>query len=234
MCDPITIAAIGLTAAGVGANTYAQYQVDQARAAQMEMERVRQAQFDREATALAAKSEDNFDDFAGQQEEATNALASIFQEAANTAPTVAMLPVSASNVTNVQSAADTGAAKAQVNQQGQALAAMRGFGDTLGNIEFENAANARGIGQIADFASGSSDVLPYELEAANGAGKVWGTIGDLATGLGSVATGAALAGGTFAGMGTKLAVAPWESVATGAKLASPVSKAALPLSYALY
>lgn len=233
MCDPITLAAIGLTAAGVGAKAYAQHQVDEARAGAMEIERIRQRQYDAESSALSKASQQNYDDFGGQEQQVSNELADYFTEASNTAPTPAMLPATNSQATNIAVQDATAVAKEDARKQSLALADLRSFGDLFGSIGLQNARNASQIGTLAGFSAGSANVLPMELEAANGAGQFWNTVGDIASAAGSVASGAALGGGTLFGLGAPAATGVTAAAAPMATTAA--TKAAVnPLSYALF
>jgi hypothetical protein len=98
-----------------------------------------------------------------------------------------------------------GEARAYADQQGNALGDLRSFGDLLGGIGREQARDASEIGQINSFKRGSAEVLPFELEAANGKGKTAQLFGDVLGLGGSLAVGAGLSGG----LGGAKVVDPW-------------------------
>lgn len=202
MCDPLTIAGIALSVGSVAANTIASGKVERARNDALAAERIRQQGYDKEAQALNTQSQDRYQNFEGQQDQKGQELGDYFAgqsiandqnaavQAENTAPT-------SSNITLREEAKQKGKAKAFTDKQGQSLGELRAFGDLLGGIGRSQARDATSIGQIGGFKTGSSNVLPYELEAANGAGGAAKTFGDILGLAGSVATGAGVSGGSI-------------------------------------
>lgn len=203
MCDPLTIAGIALTAGSTVANQVASSNVQSARNSTMAAERTRQKGFEQQAQALNAKSQGRYEDFGGQQEAKASELGKYFtdQHAAagndNAAVTQEMTtPQSGSNVVVQEENKQRQKALDFTNQQGDALGDLRSFGDVLGGIGRSQARDAGEIGQIGGFMRGSSNVLPFELEAANGAGAKAKMIGDILGLAGNVALGKGLGAGS--------------------------------------
>ncbi|WP_297250737.1 TraR/DksA C4-type zinc finger protein [Bosea sp. (in: a-proteobacteria)] len=213
MCDPIVgpIALMGLSA---GANSLAQSQVQKARDSALAAESDRQRRLDQEAAVRNAHAQGQYENVEQQQGERKQELADYYktQTAApvdKTGP-VAM-PASSSNVTVQATDKAKGEAKAFTDQQGEALGGLRSFGDLMGTLSRGTARDAGYIGQIGGFKKGSSAVLPYELEAANGKGSNMKLFGDVLGGLGKVGMSAVLSGATPFGIGA-------ESLLTGKSL----------------
>lgn len=187
MCEPITLAGLALSAVSTGLGYAQQSKVASARDDAMAAERIRQQGLDREAEALNVQSQDRYKDFEGQQEDRGKSLADFFtsQEVAEPQANAA-LPASSSNITVKEEAKQRGQAREFTDKTGTALGELRSFGDLLGGIGRLQARDAGQIGQIGGFKRGSSNVLAYELDAANNAGKSLGMFGDIVGGLGSV------------------------------------------------
>lgn len=105
------------------------------------------------------------------------------------------MPTSTSNIVVKEEAKQRDKARALTDQSGAALGELRAFGDVLGTISRDQARDAGAVGQIGGFKSGSSGVLPFELDEAGRAGDGMKLFGDILGGAGSVATGAGLSGG---------------------------------------
>lgn len=193
MCDPATIAGVALSAASAAANAAAQAKVQRARDDAMAAERIRQKGLDQEADALNLKSQDNYQNFEGKQEETAGKLADYFtgQQVAEPTPEAA-LPTTSSNITVAEEAKQRGKAKEFTDKTGTALGSLRSFGDLLGANSRLQARNAMEVGQIGGYKRGSSNVLSYELDAANSKGAGLRTFGDILGGLGGIATNAGL------------------------------------------
>lgn len=215
MCDPLTIAGLALTAGSTVAGMQAQRQVEGARATALQNEQMRQDTLDREAAALNEASRDRYKNFQGEQQERAKSLGdylvgeqAVGQAAPVDAPAETM-PTSASNIVTQEQAKQSAKAKAFTDQQGQALGAMRSFGDLLGETSRATARDAGYLNQTLGFKKGWAGVLPYELEAANQKGAGLRMLGDIMGGLGSV--------GISAGLQAK----PVASAAAAAKTATP-------------
>lgn len=204
MCDPLTIAGVVLTGASAAANSAAQSSVQKARDDAMAAERIRQKGFDREADATNAHAQNQYEDFGGKQDERSTKLADYYKsqtaQPVTDAGPVAM-PASSSNVTNIATEKASADAKAFTDKQGASLGQLRSFGDLLGELGRGTARDAITIGQIGGFKKGSSAVLPYELEAANGKGGGMKTFGDILGGLGKIGVSAGLGGASLPGLG---------------------------------
>lgn len=202
MCDPLTIAGLALTAGSTVANTVAQNRVQSAQAEAMEMERMRQNRLDQEAAALNTQSQDRYKDFEGQQDEKAASLGDFFAGQSTSEPSAAAaLPTSGSNITVQEEGKQRGQARDFTNKTGTALGNLRAFGDLLGGIGRDQARDASLIGQIGGFKTGSSGVLPFEMEAAQEKGAGLRLLGDVLGGAGSIATGAGLSGRGIGGFG---------------------------------
>lgn len=200
--DPITLAIIGagLTGGGSWLNSSAMDTVNNARSGVINAERGRQQGFDAETGKLNDQSLGRFTNFGDKQTADTLRLADLFKTpivTPNTQYTGAPLPPTTSALTSREVGTKTGIAQDYLNHQGDTMANLRSFGDTLGEIGRGQAKDAQLIGQIGGFKKGSTGVEQIELDNANRAGndqKFWG---DLASGLGKVALTAGL-GGAFA------------------------------------
>jgi len=209
MCDPLTIAGAALTAGSVAANTVAQNKVNSARNDAMSAERIRQQGLDREADALNLQSQNRYQNFAEKQDDRSQQLGDYFrdQKAGAAVPggdanTAAVVPQTASNIVVNEGAKQGAKARAFTDNVGDALGRLRGFGDLFGETSRLQGRDARTIGQIGGFKRGSSDVLSYELDAANKVGDGMKTIGDVLGGLGNISTTAGLSGGSLFGIGS--------------------------------
>jgi len=220
LCDPLTIAGIALTAGSTVANTVAQGKVTKARDDALAAERIRQGGLDQEAAALNTQSQDLYQDFGGQQDAAATKLGDYFAGQTAAEPTTAeALPTSGSNVTVQEEKKQRDKARTETNASGAALGSLRAFGDVLGTAGREQARDASLIGQIGGFKTGSSGVLPLELDAASQKGGGLKLLGDVLGGFGGVATSAGLSGKGVFGIGA----APAANAVT--KIAAPVASA---------
>ncbi|CDZ55108.1 Hypothetical protein NGAL_HAMBI2427_60080 [Neorhizobium galegae bv. orientalis] len=202
MCDPMTIAGIALSAGSTIANYSAQSKIQSARNDAMAAERIRQNGLDQEAQALNTKSQDSYQDFGAKEEQKAANLAEYFtgQQVAEPSQEAA-LPTAANNLVIREEAKQRGKAKAFTDRTGSALGELRAFGDLLGDNSRLQARDATQIGQIGGFKRGSSNVLGYELDAANQAGGGMKMFGDILGGLGSVTMSSGLSGGSLFGLG---------------------------------
>lgn len=219
MCDPLTIAGVALSGVSYAANAAAQSKVNSARNDAMAAERIRQSGLDKEAAALNLQSQDRYQNFEGQQTDKTQQLADYFtgQQVAEPSPTDAAAP-SSNNIVVQERAKQAAKAKAFTDKTGSALGTLRSFGDLLGDTSRLQARDAGTIGQLGGFKRGSSNVLGYELDAANSAGNGLKLFGDIAGGLGGIGVNAGLSGGTLSGLfsGTTPKVAAAASPGFGA------------------
>lgn len=218
MCDPLTIAGAALSVGSTVANAAAANKAAKARNDALAAERIRQGTLDQEAQALNTQSQDRYTGFEAKREEKAAALGDYFAppventEANNAA---AALPTGANSVVTREMAKQTDKAQAFTDQQGQALASLRSFGDMLADTSRLQGRDASLVGQIGGFKRGSSNVLPMELEAAAEKGKGLGFLGDILGGVGGIALNAGLTGGKLFGGGAKT------TAAVGAPITSP-------------
>lgn len=189
MCDPATIAGVALSAASAAVNNAAASKVQRARDDAMAAERIRQRGLDQEADALNARSQDNYKDFDQKQEETASKLSDYFtgQDVAEPTPEAA-IPTTASNITVAEEAKQRAKAKEFTDRTGNALGELRAFGDLLGANSRAQALTGMKVGQIGGFKRGSSNVLSYELDAANSKGAGMRAFGDILGGIGGLAT----------------------------------------------
>ena len=78
----------------------------------------------------------------------------------------------------------------------------------LADTSLGQARDASLIGQVGGFKSGSSAVVPYELDKASEAGDGLKTLADILGGVGTVGTMAGLAGGQLPFFSTSSAIKP--------------------------
>lgn len=195
MCEPLMIAGAVAMAGSQLANMQAQRRVDKARRGAQEAESIRQQQLDRESQALNTQSQDRYQDYEGQQDDKTAEIAQFYGDKRMPEDAPSAIPSSGGNVTVArESAKQQGKARAYGDQQNEALAGLRAFGDLLGGIARDQSRDAGQIGLINSFKQGSAAVLPYELEAANAKGNSLRTLGSLLQGVGAGAFGAGQGG----------------------------------------
>jgi hypothetical protein len=193
MCDPATIAGVVLSGASAAMNASAQSKIQNARDDAMAAERIRQGGLDKEAAAVNIQAQDRFEGFDEKREKNEAELAEYFKGQDVAEPTAAAaLPTSASNITVTEEAKQRGLAKDMTDKTGAALGNLRSFGDLLGSTSRLQARDAMNVGQIGGFKRGSSNVLSYELDAANSKGQGLRTFADILGGVGSLATNAGL------------------------------------------
>ena len=192
MCDPVTLTGLALTAGSTVVNTIAANKAASAREDVLAAERIRQGQLDREADALNVQSQDRYKNAEGQQQAKARDLSEFFTgpntagEANDAAASV--MPSDTSDITVREMQKQTNAAQDFTGQQAASLAALRSFGDMLGDNARLQARDASLIGQVGGFKRGSSGVTPLELDAASQKGAGLRFFGDLLGGAGSLAT----------------------------------------------
>lgn len=193
MCTPLI--ALALTAAGTAASAAGVKKAQKAQDGAREAERTRQKGFQSEADARAVENQ------ASTGKGATDSGMKKAEEERKAASDAAVAEVKAPvEATGANLAGDGSAAKLVAGetatqaakglgyaiQQGAAKAKLSGFND----VGFENALlNARtnqDIARIANFAKGSSDVLPVELEAAARKGEGLRTLGSVLSTAGTI------------------------------------------------
>lgn len=197
MCPPIV--ALALTAAGTAATAAGVRKAQKAQDGAREAERIRQKAFQGEADARATE---NLNNTGKGATDSGMAKAEADRKAASDAAVAEVrAPVEAAGE---NLAGDSSVAKLVANENASQAARGLGFAlqqgaakaklASLGDVGFENAImNARtnqDIARVANFAKGSADVLPVELEAAARKGQGLRTVGSLLS-----------AGGTIAGLG---------------------------------
>lgn len=198
MCTPLAIAGIALTGLSTAMNSAAASKVDKAQAGALAAERFRQKNLDNEAATINTGAQNQYENFGEQQTADATKLGDYFADQKATPPSAeAALPTTASNITIDETKKQTDKARAETDATGRALGTLRSFGDLLGDKSLSTARDAGYIGQIGGFKQGSSNVVPYELDAASHAGDGLKTFADIAGGLGSVGTTAGLSGQSF-------------------------------------
>lgn len=187
MCDPFTIGSIILTGASVAANSMGASEVQNAREQDQQAERMRQAQFDKQADAINLTSRNRYQDFSGKQADRGGQLGDLLgQNQVPTTPSTDLMPQSNSNIVNTETAKQTGQAKTYTTGQSNALGQLRAFGDLLGEDSRLQGRDAQSVAQIGDFKKGSAAVLQDELTADNSAGSGMGMLGDILGGIGGL------------------------------------------------
>ena len=218
MCDPVTLTGLAITAGSTVVNTIAANKAASAREDVLAAERIRQGQLDREADALNVQSQDRYKNAEGQQQAKARDLSEFFTgpntagEANDAAASV--MPSDTSDITVREMQKQTNAAQDFTGQQAASLAALRSFGDMLGDNARLQARDASLIGQVGGFKRGSSGVTPLELDAASQKGAGLRFFGDLLGGAGSLATNYGLTrGGATPIFGAKSATTSGGSLA---------------------
>ena len=195
----MTIAGAALSVGSTVANTIGANKAAKARDSALAAERIRQGGLDREAQALNATSQDRYTDTEAKTDEKAKALGDFFtaeapDQGAN-AGAASVMPTATNDIVTQEIAKKSGQAKQFTDQQGNALATMRAFGDVLGDTGRLQARDASRIGQIGGFKRGSSEVLPLELDAAAQKGAGLRLLGDILGGVGGIAVSAGLTKG---------------------------------------
>lgn len=232
----MSIAGAALTVGSTVANTIGANKAAKARDEALAAERIRQGAYDQEAQALNRQSQDRYQDFGAKTEEKKQALGDYFAPAVENSEVnnaAAALPATANNVVTREMAKRSGEARAFTDQQGQALASLRAFGDMLGDTSRMQGRDASLVGQIGGFKRGSSNVMPLELEAAAQRGSGARMLGDIMGGIGGIALTAGLTGGSLGKMfggGTKPLTAVGRMPAT-ARAGTTVARSAVPTLY---
>lgn len=194
MCDPIS-ASLALAAAGTASQVAGQRKAQKAMDGAREAERIRQKGYQEQSDAALGKSlagaekgsQDSAeaDAFAARKAASDEATASVRQPVEATGANLAG-DQTANAVIDAEMARKGAAALGFAGQQGGAKAKLLSVND----LNFANAiANARALqeqGRIANFAKGSADVLPVELEAASRKGQGLQTLGTALSAAGTV------------------------------------------------
>lgn len=199
MCDPITLAGIALSVGGVVANSVAAGEDARARDSVLAAERARQEGYDKEAADLNQQSQDLYKGFVPQQDVRATQIGDYL--ATKVAPdpnstAASIMPSSSSDIVNQDLAKKQNEAQGYVDQQSTSLGKLRAFGDLLGDKTRMQGRDAGLIGQIGGFKTGSNAVMPIELNNAANAGNGARLLGDILSGVGNVAVGAGLNGGS--------------------------------------
>lgn len=169
------------SAASIASNAVGASKQDSALASRMRAERQRQKVLDDKAFALNQQSLDRYKDADTSLEAETSGLADMFKSAASApAPEAVMAqPATSSNIVTSATAKAAGETEAASGRRAEQMAGIRGLGDMLGGIgRLQSRDNAQ-LGMLRGFKQGSQGVLPLELQAAQGRGQGWRTLGDL-------------------------------------------------------
>lgn len=182
MCDPISATAAGMAVAGMGANFMQQRSIESDRSKVLRAESDRQDAYAKSATAYKDAAQ------AGMTREAQDAenaditakrndtiQGNISQEGAYDVPTAGSAPA----VVKTQLAKKISEALATGRDRGQKLAKLGAWGDLDFNNRINLAESRGNINQQGDFATGSANVVPLELQSANNAGAGFGLAGNL-------------------------------------------------------
>jgi hypothetical protein len=195
MCDPVT-ASIALTVAGTASQAAAANQAKKAMQGAQSAERIRQKGYQDESSAVQAGSEKRMSKASQDKGQADAEASRNADYAAANAAAQAPTATEGANLAGDQSAnaiiASENARASQnalgyAGQQGNAKAALQGFGDLqLGNA----LANARAMEQqrqLGNFMQGSSGVLGLEMDEASHKGDSLKSLGQLLSTAGSIA-----------------------------------------------
>lgn len=214
MCDPISLTVAGgaLMGGNMLLNSMAADNVQSKRNEYMAAEMERQRNLDQEAAALNAKSLGTYDNMAQQQADKQKSVADFYaaqNKGVNTAQAAGaaeqpIMPASSNTLVQADEKAQGDKVAAYGKQQQDALAAMRSFGDILGNNMRTQSQDAAQVGLIGGFKKGSQGVLPYELEAANHSADTLKMFGDLLGKAGTISMSAGIGNGLGGAGGSSL------------------------------
>ncbi len=225
MCDPTSITALALAAAGTYASYEGAQQTKHATEDTQEAEATRQKGYADKSRALFDQSlnYNQADAQQGREQSASDKLNALYQDSVDNtlgqmAPMGANVEQSASDTPkiiadNFKNAIDLGKSRASAQLRGKA--ALGGFDDMLAHTKIQDANIANEQGIFGNFMRGSANVVPIELQAASHAGdsaKNWGAALSAASSIvGGIGTAAALK----AGAGTAAGATAAESAAAG-------------------
>lgn len=190
MCNP-ALMAMGVMAAGTGLQMKAQSKQDKARAEAMKAERLRQDGISKQAQSQFA---DQLATFSGTKQQAATDKRQADQDALNAAATgdynaSDLAPSDLMNLTGGTNDAISNEIMRGL-AEGQDRAGRKSAFDAYGRAGTDLNRSIRktnsDLGNLASFASGSANVLPYELQAANQKGRTMSTIGQLLGSVGSI------------------------------------------------
>lgn len=182
---------LALTVGSTLAQSAAASQAASARSSALQAERTRQKALEQKQSALSSENQQDFATFQGDQDQRTADLTSYYQEpvaADANAEAGTVAPQGTSSITTRELAKQSEKATDKTNQQAASLAALRSFGDLMGDKMRGVQRNSSEIDQLTGFRKGSSDALASELDAASQKGAGMSLLGDVLGGLGSIAT----------------------------------------------
>lgn len=191
---PLLLLGLGASGLGIGANMIGNRRAQDAQAAAMAAERMRDNSAQERAFDINAKSRDRYENFDQKQAKTEQGLADLFTADAAGPPLAGALPPTSSNITVANEAEETATAKKATDQQGKARARLMAFGNTFGDADRGMSRDASELAGIAGERRGSMAVLPMELDAAMQEGSGWRLAGDILGGVGSIATMGGLSG----------------------------------------
>jgi len=219
MCDVTAAIALGSAVAGSALQSRGAAQAQKAEAGVAAAERGRQDGYRRTAmnyvdTAREGASRPALD--AGAASAAAGRAASLRTAGQVPAAQGGYLPGMESGPQSVRDEVDRqrGLASAFVGQQGDARAALGGWGDAMQASRTGIARSGQGVATEAGFARGSADAMPAEITAAGSKGSGTRMLGDL------VAGGGNLAAATYGG------AKGWGSLFSAAPVAAPALRRA--------
>lgn len=203
MCDWTSagLAGAGLLSsfAGSAMNAGAADQVAQARAGALRTHRYQQRNFDEESDRLTRQERARYDNAQGQIDTRAQSVADMYRgnnaSLPNSGPTAGAIPTSSSNLTVQEGKKQQSKVAAFGNQQGDALANLRSFGDVLGEAGRGVNRDRADLANVGNFKQGSASVLPLGLDAASYAGEDQRQLADMFSGVGKIATTVGLSRG---------------------------------------
>jgi hypothetical protein len=208
---------------------------EQTRAANMEAERRRQFQAQRQAQIEAALPKFTADAQQNQQAAMADNLKAYLTPQERPSAATEFLPGNPGAPKEIQDGL--------AGQLDQALKKGQGYAGNLANIQavgrsnFDNALAlgrlGESTGQINQNQQNSAGVLPYELDAANRAGRGMSTVADIANGAGSLLLFKGLTGGAAGmggGQGLKMPAGGFSPFSSSLGLKMPASSGALRLN----
>jgi hypothetical protein len=188
--EVIAMIAAGAQLAGTGMKMMGQDKVNDERRRTMRMEAERQRDFQNRSQAQIAETTQQVGREAQEQEE-NEATAERVQKMTpeSTVPVAGEYAQTNSSAPSVVKG-EIGRQIADAVRRGRGniknLAKLSAYGDAGFDTQVKLLRSAENIGQIANNAYSSSQVLPFELQDANSAGQGYDLAGDIASGIGSI------------------------------------------------
>lgn len=204
MCEPLTLTAMGLAAAGTIMQQMGRQEQQDAVTAAANRGNEQSQRYADEANRLFRDSIDKAD---RQSYEEAQAKAAERRRAALLPPDLVPMPQKRDGESDATAAAIErafGGARNDLVQQGEARAALGGGTDAFSDVSRAILPNAEGIGFLRRDIDANDSLTQLQMQGARNAGGGLRTIGSLFSGLGTMAGLGAGAGESFGSLGDKV------------------------------